>query len=624
MLKAFGPGVCVLLGLTLGNLVAADTAREYAVEISASAQSSPPRIILNWVEPCGAPASAYTVRRKSPNDTKWGPEIVLHRTARNYEDHSVNVGRAYEYQVTRITPRYRAYGYVYAGIEVPPTEHRGTLLLVVDETVADDLSPDLMQLQQDLTGDGWFVERLNVGRSESVKMVKRAIRQRYKSNPREVKCVFLFGHVPVPYSGNIAPDGHDPAHQGAWPCDGYYGDMEGVWTDARVRETRATDPRNHNVPGDGKFDQSTFPATVKLMVGRVDFANMPGRASLGGPPTFPSEVELLRQYLKKDHAFRTGEMSVPGRGILGDNFGSHDGEAFAASGWRNFASVLGCSKTTALGNHECWLSTLSTDSCLLAYVCGPGTYDSIGVPARTKQRQRVTSFDIVNSDLRAAFVFLYGSWFGDWDAEDSLLRSTLATQTGGLACAWSGRPHWFLHHMSLGEPIGFSARLTQNNPANGLYKSEINTGAGQVHIALMGDPTLRMSVVAPPMNFTFYRSNEQAAVLSWSGLPNLEYHVYKSNRPEGPFERLTPSPLHGTSYIDPLKTASNDIYMVRAIRLEASASGTYYNLSQGAFLDTSIVPPTPLTALAPDKVPRASLLTTSQAKPQQAANRLRQ
>ena len=45
--------------------------------------------------------------------------------------------------------------------------------------------------------------------------------------------------------------------------------------------------------------------------------------------------------------------------------------------------------------------------------------------------------------------------------------------------------------------IGYAARLTQNNGGNGLYHNQINSAAGNIHIALMGDPTLRMHPVAP-------------------------------------------------------------------------------------------------------------------------------
>src|SRR5207244_5851132 len=140
--------------------------------------------------------------------------------------------------------------------------------------------------------------------------------------------------------------------------------------DNSVNDTGAADARNRNVPGDGKFDQSTFPAPLKLMVGRVDLANMPGRLTWGGPATFPSEVELLRNYLNKDHNFRHKLFDLPRRGIVGDYFGVRDGEAFAASGWRNLAAFFGADNVSVLPNQGTWISTLNSNSYLWAYACG--------------------------------------------------------------------------------------------------------------------------------------------------------------------------------------------------------------------------------------------------------------
>jgi hypothetical protein len=571
----------------------AETAREYSVQVSASVEASPPRITLSWPRDSFAPALNFSVSRKAPADKEWGAAITLPGDATKYVDGNVCVGTAYEYQVVKTTPRYQGYGYIYSGIEVAATEHRGTLLLIVDDTYAADLVTELAQLEEDLVGDGWVVNRFDVGRAESVSRVKDLIRKRYEAEPNEVKCVFLFGHVPVPYSGNIAPDGHGPDHQGAWPCDGYYGDMDGSWTDVLINETRATDPRNRNVPGDGKFDQSQFPANLKLMVGRVDLANMPGRQTIGGAPTFPTELELLRNYLKKDHKFRMGQMTVPSRGILGDNFGTHDGEAFAASGWRNFATFFGSGKVTCLSGHDSWISSLSKNPCLWAYVCGPGTYESIEALGTTLHSAGTTA-ELVKSDARAVFVMLYGSWLGDWDSEDDLLRSVLAMPSCGLASVWSGRPHWFLQHMGLGEPIGFGTRLTQNNGTAGLYHTQVNSAAGEIHIALMGDPTLRLSMVPPPTKLTLATNTSQNVTLSWNGLTDgiIGYHVYKQAVSAGQFLRLTPSPVRGTSYTDLTHSSSAPPrYMVRTVRLETSASGTYFNLSQGAFLSPAVSQP---------------------------------
>jgi hypothetical protein len=586
----------------------ADTTWEYAVQVSAAVKPAPAQITLSWPQDVNGAPSGYTVYRKGTNDSAWGQGTALPGTTTTYTDSNVKVGVPYEYEVVKNASGYSGYGYVYAGINVPMTDARGKLLLVVDNTYANDLAPELARLQQDLVGDGWQVVRLDVHRNDSVTSVKDLIKSHYKADPKNTKGVFLFGHVPVPYSGDIVPDGHVPDHQGAWPADGYYGDMDGTWTDTTVNDASGSDARNHNVPGDGKFDQSSFPAPLKLMVGRVDLANLPGRLTYGGPASFPSELELLRNYLNKDHNFRTKQFDLPRRGIVGDYFGSRDGEAFAASGWRNFAPYFGADNITYLPNEGTWLPTLSQNSYLWAYGCGAGSFSSIGGIGSSGQYQDGTTTDLYQADIKAVFTLLFGSWLGDWDCEDNIMRTVLALPSYGLTSAWSGRPHWFLHQMALGEPIGFGALRTQNNGQKGLYQTQINSAAGQIHIALMGDPTLRMHVVAPPSNLT--RSGKSLHWTASTDTAIVGYHVYRATNPNGPFKRLTTAPVTSTSYTDHngTKTAT---YMVRAVKLETSASGTYYNPSQGAFVNQKDL------AVAPTGSPTGSpdLATNTPANP---------
>src|SRR6185295_10099117 len=191
----------------------------------------------------------------------WGGGTALAGTATSYADTSAVAGLAYEYQVVKNAGSYTGYGYIQAGINVPLVESRGKVVLIVDNTYASGLAAELTRLQQDLAGDGWTVLRHDVARNDAVVNVKNLIKADYDADPANVKAVFLFGHVPVPYSGLLNPDGH-PDHYGAWPADVYYGDMDGNWTDNSVNYTQTvnTDPadaaRLTNVPGDGKFDQT--------------------------------------------------------------------------------------------------------------------------------------------------------------------------------------------------------------------------------------------------------------------------------------------------------------------------------------------------------------------------------
>jgi hypothetical protein len=566
--------VLALLGGFCSSL--GESVSDYSVLVSASVQTNPPRVTLSW--PADPQAASYSVYRKARDTASWGTATSLPANATGYVDSSVTVGTNYEYRISKTASSYSGAGYVYVGLAAPLVESRGKIILIVDSSCATELAVELTRLQQDLAGDGWSVLRHDVARmtvdpadasstvwtarSNEVATVKALIKADYLTDTANVKAVFLFGHVPIPYSGNLAPDQH-AEHVGAWPADLFYADMDGTWTDVSVYNMDASDARNWNVPGDGKFDQNIWPSTVELQVGRVDFANL---------PSFPqNEKTLLRQYLNKDHNFRSGLITAQRRGLIDDNFGVSSGEAFAADGWRNFAPFFG----TANLDTGSWPAQPSTTTYLWGYGCGPGTPTSASGVTSTSE--------LVSSDTPIIFTMLFGSWFGDWDSTDNLLRSQLATPGYTLATVWAGRPFWYFHHMAAGETLGFSARVTQNNVST--YSP--NSFPRFVHIGLLGDPSLRMHVVAPPSNLTARTNGLGGTDLAWS--PSADaiagYYVYRSASTAGPFTRLTSSLLGSTNYTDPI--ISSNVYMVRAVKLESSPSGTYSNGSQGIFRDAS-------------------------------------
>jgi hypothetical protein len=543
------------------------TPEEFSVQVTAQVQITPAQITLRW--PSASAASHFLIRRKLKPDHSWGaPLAQLPGNARWYADTSVVLGAPYEYQIERHNlygPV--AYGYICAGMEVPFPGARGRVVLIVDNTHSGALAGELARLQLDLAGDGWEVLRHDVAPSASPPEVKSLVKAAYLADPANTQAVFLIGRVPVPYSGAINPDMH-ATHSGAWPADVYYGDMNGVWTDHTVNSTSGEDPRNHNRPGDGKFDQSIIPAEVKLQVGRVDFSNLPAFA----PRT---ERDLLRQYLNKNHQFRHKIFEAGRRGLIRDNFGVIEEDAPATDAWRNFTPFFGLENIRVVSAGE-YFPALDSASYLWSYAGGGGGYFTVDGVGSTS--------DFVNRQPRCVFYMLHGSYFGDWDTTDNFLRASLASSGYGLAAAWTGLPHWYAHHMALGETIGFSARATQNN--RDLYRNHLNLSAGEVHIALMGDPTLRMHVVAPPANLVALPNEPSAVTLYWN--PSRDavrgYYVYRAPTPAGPFSRLTRGYLTESTFTDNAAPAGPKTYMVRAVRLETSASGTYYNPSQGAFV----------------------------------------
>ena len=288
------------------------------------------------------------------------------------------------------------------------------------------------------------------------------------------------------------------------------------------------------------------------------------------------EKDLLKQYLDKDHTFRHGLMEIQRRGLVCDNFGEKSGEAFAASGWRNFSAFFGAANVTSAPGWN-YFSTVGSQSYLWSYGCGGGSYytcDGIG-----------SSDDFALTDVKSVFMMFVGSYFGDWDNESNFLRAPLGSTSSALAVAWAGRPHWFFHHMGLGQTIGYSTRLSQNNRSGGSYSPQ-NYSTRGTHVALLGDPTLRMHPVIPPSGLKGTVS-PNSVTLAWtaSADSNLQgYIVYRSSSPEVSFSKVSGNaPIGETSFTDSTPGASTATYMVRAIKLEESGSGTYYNPSQGVF-----------------------------------------
>ena len=448
------------------------------------------------------------------------------------------------------------YGFIYAGIELPEIEDRGKILLLVENSLTTPLATEIEELKIDYIKDGWQVIQREVDATDNPTDVRVMIQDLYATE-NELKSVFILGHVPIAYSGDIFPDTHFEL-RGAYPADCFYGEMDGTWTDQTVNNTSANFDIYHNIVGDGRLDQSIIPTgEVELAVGRVDFFDMPSFGS--------SNQDLIQQYLQKNHSFKMREFQPVRRALIDNNF-MQSFAAPAASGFRNFSTMFGADSIFNLD----YFSTLENESYLWSYGCGGGSIvSSMGVG---------NTSDFVTSDLQSVFTMLFGSQFGNWAYPDDFLRAPLASgQT--LTNVWAGNPPWTFHHMAMGYNIGYSTLKTQNGN-DGLY---LGNGAQLVHVALMGDPTLRMHMVEPSTKIAFLTA-PNAIELNWDEPIDEDifgYHVYRADSLYGKFDRLNNDVLTDTFFTDNDPLTGENWYMVRTVKLENSASGSYFNLSLG-------------------------------------------
>jgi len=588
--------ILLFLILQTGILLSQD-GKGFSVTVEAKVQSSPkPAITLTWNS--DDRAESYAVFRKDPtmhswsDQAEWGSAIAnLGKDVLSYTDENVTPGIAYDYQVLKVcTPAgiktinlgftdtvttYFGSGYVLSGINVSPILSRGTVILLIDSTMVSPLSAEIARLEQDLKNELWTVVKRTAPRAtafnpEAVATTKEIIFSIIEKNPNDQYSILLLGRIPVPYSGLMAPDGHSPDHVGAWPADVYYADFDGEWADESINSNGASRVENKNIPGDGKFDKSANDADIKYPIGRIDFYNLTSFAE--------TEVQLLKRYLDKNHAFRSGEIKPVYSATVDDNFGAY-GEGFSGSAYRGFGGLVG--KDNIVANREFLDSTITT---MFSYGCGAGSYTScagVGGIAEFSKRP-----------ITSVFTMIFGSYFGDWDSKDNVMRSVVASRGTVLTTGWAARPHWFFHPMGLGKPIGEVLLGAQNNtqqylPAiyntkrypGGVYYQVAPRGT---HIALIGDPTLRMTSIMPietPKNIGV--TSTVSAQIDWESVPNANgYLVYKSSSEAGPFEALTPSPITETTFNDIKANWKQDVvYQVRAVMLRETKSGSFYEVS---------------------------------------------
>jgi len=598
--------------------------------VSATVTSSPPVITLNWNARSNC---LYRIERRLSHQTNWATIATV--TPALFADTNVVVGTEYEYRIFAdvLVPSDLAiipeppYTTLSAGIRLPPNEFPGHMLLIADRTLTNNATyaGSITNLIRDLWAEGWIVTRFNGPRHDDlawsnnvqrIAEVRSFITNYYYTYPTQAKAVLLFGHLPIPRSGMLSPDGH-PSRD--LPTDSYYGDMDGIWTDAinwPVGSANGIEPGHTNIASDGAFDQAFVPpnsaglASLELAVGRIDFASMPAFSN-AIPPR--GEIDLLAQYVAKARWFRRREVVVPEKTTYGAYFAPTRQQTLSldtvsgsiARYSRQLAAGLFGTNSAGLANTDFQVASIPAVWGILGGVAGGGISihaDSVVNIFYGKQVFHTTNLIPPSGEPPVAFSQIYSSWACDWSDPDHLSRARLATRTNGLAWSYLGvglgtrYVEWKYSIMALGHTLGDGLFKTYRDAWEWPVNSAEHLASGRIIAAgdpsqgapifasLLGDPSLRLMPPSAIGPLGVSTNGSGHVVLSWTASPDpgAQYHVYRTVGGLGSsWTRLTSIPISTNSWADTSPPLGNRSYLTRSLFLKTTMSGSFTNISAG-------------------------------------------
>ena len=564
----------ILISTTVSK---AQNIKDSSFLLSATSNSLKNTILISWTT---TDATSYQISRKTTETDNWGTPLATISAANSfYLDSTALKGLVYEYRVAKVKGNsIRAIGYVASGIEVALNHYRKNILILVDSSTYNNIDSNAWKtLKNDYYMDGYGVTLMLVSEYSKPPAIKTKISTWSNVNRNLNNQCLLIGRVPVAYSGtmltnttDLPPDAH-PDHGGAWPTDLYYAEFDGAWTDFLTMTTNITRAANLNNPGDGKFDPHFIPDNIDIQIGRIDFRMLPAQGI--------SDFKMVENYLRKLHQFKIAAVKVPNKAFISDNFNYLGGEMPMRSGWNNASCMVGKNNITSTGNY---FDSCKANSYLYANVMGGGSFTNCSGVGASNQ---------FTDSIRAVFNVMFGSYFGDWNTQDNFLRSCLASKGLTLTNVWAHRPHWYFHQMAMGMQIGHSVIIAQNNLTDfSLKYGYIGSFGGnyldrRISMNLMGDPTLRMHYFDGAKNLNSNKTNSNKnVVLTWTASSEpgvVGYHVYRTSRNGGVYYPITTAPLNALTFTDLNPYNGTNYYVVKAIKLETSNTGTYYNSSLG-------------------------------------------
>ncbi|MCX6842414.1 MAG: T9SS type A sorting domain-containing protein [candidate division WOR-3 bacterium] len=343
--------------------------------------------------------------------------------------------------------------------------------VVVEIGLAGPLAAELDQFIADLQASGLSVSRYNVagGTPEDLRALLRDAWER-----DSITGALLIGDLPVAWFQGVTFDVYDE-----WPVDLFYMDLDNTWSDS-LRHGEG----NIMVPGaDGIYDKVESDMDLEIFVGRLTTTGL------------PDEIGLLRNYLRKDHEFRTGSMNVTEEALV---FVDDDWQPYA----RRWSDEIGLAypvraeyfdpETTRATVYRRVLDTPRAWVSVFAHSWSGGhTFKFDG----GRQRDSYYGYEYVTQDVPVLFYNHFACWFCRYTDSAYGGGQSIFNPTYGLGAFGSTKAGGMCNTSELYAPLGQGRSLGTSYKrwfddvcGSGYSSSE---QAWTLGMTLLGDPFLQ-------------------------------------------------------------------------------------------------------------------------------------
>jgi hypothetical protein len=346
---------------------------------------------------------------------------------------------------------------VFGSVNSPDKTSGAAIAILVNSDLYLQTSSSLELFALDLTGEGYDVTTyyMSGGSPQSLRTFLQSL---YAEG---LQGCLLVGDLPVPWYENLPEEAE-------FPCDLYYMDMDGIFSD---------DDDN------GMFESHTGNVTPEIYVGRLTASPL----TLDGV----NEVDLLNDYFRKNHLYRCGMMPVDNRALV------YVDDDWAGPGWSfDMANAYG-RRTTIYDRWVTWAPDYMSRL--------PESYEFIGVFVHswsgghafkdpTEAWSWMYNYEIKAIQPRAHFYNLFACSNSRYVEPDYCGGWYIFSPDHGLASVGSAKTGSMLNFQHFYNPFGEGKEIGlafqewfAAQGADGFAQWEIDWYYG---MTLCGDPTL--------------------------------------------------------------------------------------------------------------------------------------